>query len=25
MVEWGVEGVIGNFPGVPKAWLKAQG
>ena len=25
MVEWGVEGIIGNFPMIPKAWLKAQG
>ena len=24
MAEWGVEGVIGNFPKVPKAWLAAQ-
>ena len=24
MVEWGVEGIIGNFPMIPKAWLKAR-
>ncbi len=24
MCEWGVEGVIGNFPAVPKAWLAAR-
>ena len=23
MSEWGVEGIIGNFPAIPKVWLGA--